>query len=793
MKKRLLFPLLGTLLTVSLLSQDFSLVPPTNIVYNQNELMEVVEDLNNEAIKLGDTRFVNDEVDASQVFVQYGLLSENEYCIRFAVAIKNVNSISFTRHVDGVEDKVKQVENVYKAISAEGKTYYYDGNGLVEENLDNGYYFACYTIMLSKDSVYLEKPFTITPTINNETKASLSVSLNTLKANNLATASFYDGEELIGRTIVEKGEVVEYFGNEYKGEQRIGSWTKGEKTTEWLGRLSEDTSFVANYYDVVRLSTQEDLLALDAAVRSGETSNKYYIQTANLDVTTMIGEEGLPFEGVLDGNGFTFNLNISRENENASFIAKSKGLLKNVHTTGSVTSTKKWVAGITSKNYGYIIDSVNEAIVHSDVAEIGGVACYNYNTIYNTTNRGQVDGTYTVGGIVGFNIYDATVNENPIILSCYNEGKVYSHAYESNTSATSTTAGFWVGGIVGTNHLDVNSSKYLTIENCVNKAEVRGAGGIRSTNANNRNYAGVGGIIGANWQATIKNCENIGDVRGYHYFGGIVGTTGGVITGCTNRGFVNSNTETSSNISSYQGGIVGFTVLGLLENNNNYGDVRGYQIFGGVLGCFGVATENVIMTNCNNYGDVYTTAGSNGSSHSIGGVVGYLGAYHTLIDCDNEGEVKGIGNYTSKEGVGGIVGTVYNNVNINQCDNTGDITAVRTTGGIVGAVLGTDVNVDTCTNDCAFLSRSTNNQVIIGGIFGHTSKTGLQITNCSSVIEVSFESTTLVEARYVGLIGGFATAGTSPIITNSNGVINNSVFASNLPNVGTSTSLTIVR
>ena len=78
--------------------------------------MEVVEDLNNEAIKLGDTRFVNAEVDASQVFVQYGLLSENEYCIRFAVAIKNVNSISFTRHVDGVEDKVKQVDMAPKIV-----------------------------------------------------------------------------------------------------------------------------------------------------------------------------------------------------------------------------------------------------------------------------------------------------------------------------------------------------------------------------------------------------------------------------------------------------------------------------------------------------------------------------------------------------------------------------------------------------------------------------------------------------------------------------------------------------
>ena len=39
--------------------------------------------------------------------------------------------------------------------------------------------------------------------------------------------------------------------------------------------------------------------------------------------------------------------------------------------------------------------------------------------------------------------------------------------------------------------------------------------------------------------------------------------------------------------------------------------------------CFGSATAAVETTNCNNYGQVYTSAGNNGSSHSIGGIVGY--------------------------------------------------------------------------------------------------------------------------------------------------------------------------
>ena len=109
----------------------------------------------------------------------------------------------------------------------------------------------------------------------------------------------------------------------------------------------------------------------------------------------------------------------------------------------------------------------------------GGVCGWNYGTIENCYNTGDVSGTSEygfvyAGGVCGLNDYGTIEN-------CYNTGEV------------SGIYGFvYAGGVCGVND-------YGTIENCYNTGEVSGTG----TSTDGSGYAG--GVCGWN-TGTIENC-----------------------------------------------------------------------------------------------------------------------------------------------------------------------------------------------------------------------------------------------------------------------------------------------
>lgn len=167
MKKQLaLFALSATLLTAGIIVNKSEM--------KSNGFEESATDLYSKENNIKKIRKTNEvvtpTVETSIMYAQSGNDGTNSY-LRFATAVKgDVTSITFNRKVEGKEDRPLECKTLYKGISSNGKTYYYNGEELVtaqDENTNN-YYWACYTIKFEANSSYLDKNITLEMTINGE-------------------------------------------------------------------------------------------------------------------------------------------------------------------------------------------------------------------------------------------------------------------------------------------------------------------------------------------------------------------------------------------------------------------------------------------------------------------------------------------------------------------------------------------------------------------------------------------------------------------------------------------------
>ncbi|MCR5033373.1 MAG: hypothetical protein K6A92_11010, partial [Lachnospiraceae bacterium] len=149
-------------------------------------------------------------------------------------------------------------------------------------------------------------------------------------------------------------------------------------------------------------------------------------------------------------------------------------------------------------------------------------------------------------------------------------------------------------------------------------------------------YQETGAICGINQESgIILRCRNKGRVIGYYYTGGIAGKNFGMISRCTNEGYINDSIkwiqeddEMNSDLMSSLTGDVKETIS--LQSGVDTGGICGYS--------------DGTLSYCTNNGVVgYAHAGYN-----IGGIVGRQSGFSTK--CSNKGKVYG------KKDVGGICG-----------------------------------------------------------------------------------------------------------------------------------------
>jgi hypothetical protein len=261
--------------------------------------------------------------------------------------------------------------------------------------------------------------------------------------------------------------------------------------------------------------------------------DKHFKLMADIDLSNFTGTSFniiKDLAGVFDGNGKKI-FNFTYTSNEKSYI----GLF------GSIEGENAEI-----KNLGLI----NPHVDAGKGEYIGSlVACLEKGSISNCyVEGGSVAGSYHVGGLVGYSDGD--------IRDCYATGSVFGDRH--------------VGGLVGYN---TNS-----IVDCFTSGN--------ATGCNDSIF--IGGLCGKSTgpdhgtgQSSIQNCYSTATVTGYALIGGLIGHSGGVVTGCYSRGSVNGS-----------GGSFG----GLIGSNGGYGSI----------------------SNC------YSTASVTGDlDNGVGGLVGY--------------------------------------------------------------------------------------------------------------------------------------------------------------------------
>lgn len=340
--------------------------------------------------------------------------------------------------------------------------------------------------------------------------------------------------------------------------------------------------------------------------------------------------------------------------------------------TGSITSTKNTVGGVTGYGSGKIqnfnIDSDFEFKNLSSINNVGGICGYVQNnvglSVFDCLVETDITANDYVGGILGF----ATQHNSPFSIS----GSSYRGAITANSH---------VGGIVG--FCLHSNNNYIDGEGCFVKGSITatgnnvgcvvgyGCGNIKNwvigdgLTLNVSNSSNVGGVIGTIYLLSIKveNCSVTIDIDAVSNVGGILGYAQ-----------QRSVTDTFS-ICSYQGNITGV---------NNVGG-----IIGGLY-----HYSNCSMEYC------FTTGSITSTGSYIGGLIGY----NFMCNINNSFSQMDVS--TSGSHIGGAIGRSRYDVAYVNCYSKGSVTG-NSAGGFQGSIEADSPTATSCYWDTQTSGQST--------------------------------------------------------------------------------------
>ncbi len=163
---------------------------------------------------------------------------------------------------------------------------------------------------------------------------------------------------------------------------------------------------------------------------------------------------------------------------------------------------------------------------------------------------------------------------------------------------------------------------------------------------------------------------------------------------CSNTINLKQTETTTSSISLYTGGIVGYSEGCTIDSCKNYGEIES-KFSGGTNsfhegGICGYITNSTQIKFCYNVGLINST-------YVPGGIVGKSMGNNTISNCKNINAIASAGIYA-----GGIVGyadgTTFNEIKISDCFNSGTITALVSSAGIIGFIVNVNSNIQYCYN-----------------------------------------------------------------------------------------------
>ena len=280
------------------------------------------------------------------------------------------------------------------------------------------------------------------------------------------------------------------------------------------------------------IATAEDWNKFATRVSEGNTySGKHFQLTNNIAISTMVGtDETHVFSGTFDGDGNTITATLSSNAACCAPFAYTYGAtIKNLHVTGTITTTGDNAGGVVGRNG-------TESL-----------------TLTNVSSDMTINSTKANGGLVGYTI-------NATISGCAFTGKLLS---ESNRR---------IGGFVGWKSNTTGS--YLTITDCVFDPEE-----VTNGNSSSKTFVAIGGGT-----VTITNC---------YYTQAVSADQGKLmraITGAAGVTVANAGTATVYNVSGITGYGTGILYNGVLYGANEEvisltlsGSAKGYTASTGTL------------------------------------------------------------------------------------------------------------------------------------------------------------------------------------------------------------------
>ncbi len=255
--------------------------------------------------------------------------------------------------------------------------------------------------------------------------------------------------------------------------------------------------------DPILLGTLSDYYTFAKQSQSQSFDGVYIRLTADItlpeDNTLIyrIGSQSYAFGGILDGDGHTVTVNVPDSTYvNAALIQTlgADGVVKNLTVTGTISSTKGYVAGIAGYSYGRIENCVCRATLESGDPYIGGIAakCSDGAVFEKCVFTGsilQLDNANYAGGITGH------AGAGCVFTDCLNSGSVSGARYS-------------VGGIAG-------YATAVTVTRCGNTGTISAP----------KERGQVGGIVGelVTGCTSIIGCHNTGTLSGGSAVGNLVG------------------------------------------------------------------------------------------------------------------------------------------------------------------------------------------------------------------------------------------------------------------------------
>ena len=448
---------------------------------------------------------------------------------------------------------------------------------------------------------------------------------------------------------------------------------------------------------------------------------------------------------------------------------------KNINTNVSINRLEGAENGYTLKNLDLTFNSAGEVLIKTVSANISNVNFENVNI--KNTGSGNYTGIirFTMGTVSNVNFKDITIDApNVSYTACISndrtvsirdisleninvKGKNYTAGFIGKTRSNDMTyidlkdvtvdsTGNYVGGMIGhrdysatvtvfhitADELNIKGNSYTggiygyggasivdvtnaTVQGTSYVGGIMGYGAVNgladniisdSTISGSSSY--IGGIAGYNYDFTnlyVSNCEIIGTSTSVYYVGGISGGGGYTLS---NVGIWDSKVSSLGNsVGGIKGSLAYATVTkGFVRNV----DVSGAYYVGGAAG------RSQSVSNTISY--VLVNANVTATSHSAGGVIGYIPNLETTsannITRLNYNMVQS-STVTAPYDVGGLIGRVQADLYEGHFTSNIVVASVNSTldGGNVGAVIGSgDHYASGITNLGVYENMLVNNQQV---------------------------------------------------------------------------------